>query len=869
MTDGGAAAVAALVLGDPAWTEDLIGRLRTPVLNALALAKHLPPELFERVIACDDVEAHRALARNECLTPDAAFALAALGKPELGVYLYLADYRFGSHVFGRPGTAERPIAAMEYTTASGLRRAEARHRMPTTLRLRSAVLAAADPADPRWRDRLGLVERVLYTRADALLVPALRGPFPELVAHALRELAADLTPAVLLDTSRRLAESDEELFDAFVEFAEMRSDVLPHLAGRWRDAVASAPPVDAAAFAAHLLLLGLRHLDRQAPGDPQRIAYDDDEPWNTGFADYASDEFASAAGDRLPWEVIRAEHARRPFTGGGLAALTRSPHCPADLVAEAYREEPGRVLAVAPRVPLAWITAFDPDRRHGDVRQSVLSRGLAERWLDPAEVLATVAPAVDVFAALPLDAPGVREAVAELAARLGTDSAAWAAVLRGDVRLLGTAREFVDSAADRALISEDPSTAALAETAFQVLFACAEQAVQEALFPSLPPRGLRLICKPGVVSRAVRAAILASGIRGAGAAMAAFAEHLSPDETAALLDLDDSGINSELYARAPLTREQRVRIASGTDRHGRPRTVSVAREVAAWDSSRPLDEIGDRMAAARQSGHPVMLSQLPRHAAGHTLAPRLRMLVRLWERGGPEEVRDLLHTTSPARSRRPGRRSPTVADNEEVWPEAARAVAHRALDAGPDTGLDQLRAAAEDAERPEAVIAELRAAGRIHQRLDGDLPWPEIVRAHAERPFGAALVRDLLENPCCPAEFHRLALRDPTAPVTMYGTWPNRCLASGVITVLDLANACVPASTVLRTITAHAAETEAFLRDPAARELIRRVRAQLDRPDAWVVAVRLLPDFTGTLMELATVAAAAASPQGSVPSPRT
>ncbi|MFF7251402.1 hypothetical protein ACFZBU_47090 [Embleya sp. NPDC008237] len=65
--------------------------------------------------------------------------------------------------------------------------------------------------------------------------------------------------------------------------------------------------------------------------------------------------------------------------------------------------------------------------------------------------------------------------------------------------------------------------------------------------------------------------------------------------------------------------------------------------------------------------------------------------------------------------------------------------------------------------------------------------------------------------------------------------------------------------------TEHAARTPGFLRSPAARELIRRVRTRLDHADAWVVAVRLLPEFTGTLLELVDTAATATG--HSIPAP--
>ncbi|MGW1990202.1 hypothetical protein [Embleya sp. NPDC001921] len=860
MSDGAAGVSAALMLCDPARVADLALRLREPVLDALARARDLPPELVRRLLASAGPETHAALARNAlargtALTADVAVALATLGWPELAVRLYLADHPSEAESPGRYATAPGASPADTRARAEAAR-AETRNRTLAALRVRSAVLAAADPADPRWYQPGGLVERLSDTRADVRLVPALRGPFPEPIARALQVFGDDPTPAVRLDARRRLAESGaDERFAALAEPAAPLT-VVRGTSGERREAAPAPPPLDDATFAAHLLLLGLRHLDRRAPKE-DRYANDDDEDWNADFAVYAWTEFASVPDEPLPWDLILAEHARRPFTGMGLAALTTRAGCPADLAAEAYREEPYRVLAVAPDVvPLEWITAFETGTSIGVVWEPLLSRGLAEGRYDPDEVLDSVAPATGVFAALPLAVPGVRGAVARLAACLGTDIAAWTAILTGRAWFRGTARRFVDSAVTgqvperhNTTFAGAPHSANPVESAFRILFMCTEANVQSALIPRLPPRALELLCMPGGVNAASRAAILAEHGRAAALAMATYTTDLSPEETSKLLDRDDPEINARLYARARLTRAQRVRIASGTDRHGRPRAVPVSESVATWDREPPPDQLLDRIAAARRSGHPLMLRHLPAHAAGRTAAPRLAMLVRLWEYGGPHDVRELLEATSP-----PPLRGRT---GTETWPARVRAAARRALAAGPEAGLDLLRAAADDAARPEAVIAELReAVGVVLPFRDEDLPWPELLRAQAERPFDGDLTRSLLDHPDCPTEFQTAVLHSLASLGTL-GTWTAQRLASGALTVLDVAaTACTPAPQAVRIITEHAARTPDFLRDPAARELIRRVRARLDHTDAWVVAVRLLPEFTGTLLELVDTAAA-------------
>ncbi|WP_439680764.1 hypothetical protein [Embleya sp. MST-111070] len=848
ISDESAGASAALTLCDPDWVPDLAARMCEPVLDALVRAAHLPRELVRCLLASAGPGTRAALARDVLARgtvppADVAIVLAALGGPDLAVRLYLAEFPLGFDSPNRfvtdpfvtdPGPADDRARAED-------RRAATRKRTAAALCVRSAVLASADPADPRWREPGGLVERLSHTRADARLVPVLRGPFPESIAHALRVFGDDPTPAVRVDARRRLREAGGE--DAFA-------------LGGACDAAVDAPPLDDAVFDAHLLLLGLRHLGRNPPRE-DRYTNDDDEGWNTDFAVYAWTEFASVADELLPWDLILAEHARRPFTGAGLAALTTRPGCPDDLADEAYRAEPYRVLTAAPDiVPLEWIAAFEAGTSSGVVWEPLLSRGLVEGRYDPDEVLNTIAPATGVFAALPLAVPGVRDAVSRLAARLGTDTAAWTAIRTGKARFSGTVRQFVESAVT-GHVPEDhhitfagsPASANSVEAAFRTLFTCAGPDVQAALIPTLPSRAVRLLCMVGGTDATTRAALLAAHGRLAALALATYAAKLSAEETAELLDRDDPEINAALYAHARLTRDQRVRVASGTDRHGRPRAVPVAESVASWARKPPPEQVPDRVAAVRRSGHPLMLRHLPADAAGLTTAPRLAMLVRLWEHGGPQDVQELLDPTSKAARGRP--------IDKWTWPPHVCEAARQALAAGPDAGLELLRAFAAEAARPEAVIADLRGAVRVVRPFrDESLPWPEVLRAQAEEPFGDNPIRSLLDHPDCPPEFRDGVLYGPV-PYRTLGQWIEMGLDSGALTVLDVAaTACVQAPQAVRIITEHAAWTPGFLRDPAFRELIRHVRGRLDRPDAWVVAVRLLHGFPGTLLELLDTAAA-------------
>ncbi len=326
--------VAAYRLADPEWAEDLLARLRPELLGALARDPCLPPAITRYVLERNDADEVRALARNPHLPRDVPFALAALGRPDLGVELYTAGFdalavsaRYESVTWS---VADDPEGLVQYPCTADI------------LALRLAVLAAADPADARWYEPGGLVATLLDTYSDARLVPLLRSPFPVLTAHALRVLWNVLPPAVAADARRRLAScGDDPASDDFEAWLER---VVP---AAHSQPLSDEPPLDEAAFAARVLLVGLRHHDVKVARE-DRYADDTDEPWNRDFAEHARRVFPGAfGGGALDWSLIRAEHARIPFTGRGFAVLTSRADCPPDLADLAYREVPNAVLVFA------------------------------------------------------------------------------------------------------------------------------------------------------------------------------------------------------------------------------------------------------------------------------------------------------------------------------------------------------------------------------------------------------------------------------------------------------------------------------------------------------------------------------------------
>ncbi|MET7300491.1 hypothetical protein [Embleya sp. NPDC005575] len=407
------------------------------------------------------------------------------------------------------------------------------------------------------------------------------------------------------------------------------------------------------------------------------------------------------------------------------------------------------------------------------------------------------------------------------------------------------------------------------------------------LWPALRPHIVRDLVRFGAE---VPGAVLADMIAGATPAQRrslARARRALPEVGAALIGLGDPALNALVYLNPHTGEAIRARImVSSTPLH----PSLVERLCGNWSVSTRLP--------ALWSGDPLLVraAMLKRHTI--TLAESLAT----WQEKGAEGLRPHARPEMPTR-----------AGSE---PQPFRVPRYRLLllitllrlceCAGPQAALDllgEVTVAESEAQRyrellsSPAGIARLRAeidassgTRRLVRRLRAHLPrvgwpmletpfvdWAEITKAHRRKPFPDRSLALLAGQDGCPAELRREAGAAPTG-----GRWPTPIgrldpTTGGGLSereramVADVRAGRMPIGELLTGLRAASAGELLGLRDTIApdgraahelrdkfHELIDRRVAPAGRVAFAVVALRLLPEFEGSLAQLVDTAAAAA-----------
>ncbi|MFI6978558.1 hypothetical protein ACIBSV_08150 [Embleya sp. NPDC050154] len=800
----------------PGGAEALKDRLRAECTRLLGKAHRAPPALVEVVLASGDVELQLALAEAEFAGTAALCALARLGRPELG----------------------RAVCTFRRNDWDGAE-------------VMAAVMAAADPTDPGWRAPDGLVPW-LVEGDHVFRHELLYTPFGEVLAATLVRIGSRMPPDLLLDRVRGLRElvGPAEFAD-FVRRAREEEDELGH------------PGL-------------LARIDEEPAGPPGP----------TGLWLLATGRARTERGSTvIDWDLVRAEQVRNPWPAPVLTRLVMEPDCPEDLVREAYRHDRAATARLAHRLPDDL--SVDPELEHDPKWwPEFIRRRQRCGWLSVERVLAEIAPAVDALRCLDADEPGNRRAIAELVAPLGADRAAWAAVYtrlgayggssaalvtdvlaartvsgagpddiaRGDVVPVGVTPDHLARDATHAGSPGSPGSPASADAAragFLTLFRAVPQHVRDALVPDLDLPTLRDVLASPSTNAATRARITAVHGRRVYLARAMCAEQV-PESVEELLDLDDPDVNAVLFRDAPLTDAQRVRVLAGVDRHGERGAVPTTDDLLETLSRLSLIELKRRLMTGLFSGDPRVVRLILRRTRVHTAAAASRMLVAIWERGGADAVRALLDDVTP-----PARQGRTAAPPFDA--EVARYV--RGALAEPD-GLDRMRRYAATAGDPAHVVAEIRRGSDAIRYLTDEgipIPWPELVAARAVRPLTLGPVDALVQRPDCPREILLDGLRFRPNAYTGRASWVRDSIERGTLTVRDISAHCAPAGMALMLtmgvpITKDPQEHERWIvRDLRAAGAIDRLG---DSVQTWTIAIRMLPEFPGTLLELLDTVAA-------------
>lgn len=790
---GVVAAFRAVRRGDAA---ELRTRLRAECVEVLRVEHRRPPALLAAVLDSGDLEAQLSLAEAEFAGMTTLLALARLGRPELGRALCT----FRRHDWN-------PAEVM------------------------AAVVAAADPTDPGWRAPDGLVPW-LVAGDHVFRHELLYTPFGEVLAATLLRIGSDMAPELLLDRVRGL----RDLVGA-AEFADF-------VRRAWEEDELGHPGL-------------LAHLDEEPAGPPDPTGL-----WLLATRGRGAERGSTV----IDWDLVRAEHVRKPCPGAVLARSAIEPDCPEDLVREAYRHDPAATARLAHRLPDDLLA--DPEIEHDPKWwPEFIRRHRRHGWLPAERVLAEIAPAVDALGCLDAEDAGTRKAIAELVAPLGADHVAWTAVyarlgahegflaaLVADVLAARDADESRLGAAEPRdpepddVVPEGADTPASAPTdaaraGFLMLFQSVPQDVRDALVPVLDLPALRDVLASASTNAETRTRIAAVHGRRVLVARAMRTEQ-APETVRELLDLDDPDVNAALFRDAPLTDAQRVRVLAGVDRHGERGAVPLTDDLFHTLSRMDLTRFRGRLLTGLCSGDPRLVRLILGRTRLYTGVGASRMLVALWERGGPDAVRALLDDVTPPEGTH--KRLPFDAD---VARYAREALAE--LD-----GLDRMRRHADTAGDPARLVAEIRQGSEAIRHLIAEgvaMPWPALLAAHAVRSLDFGPINALVARADCPRELLLDGLRFQPNAYTGRAFWVRDSLERGTLTVHDISAHCAPAGmammlTVDVPITKDPQEHEQWvMRDLREACVIDRLG---DSVEAWTIAVRMLPEFPGTLLEL-------------------
>ncbi|MFE1173013.1 hypothetical protein [Streptomyces sp. NPDC058773] len=809
----------ALRHADPATADQLAERLRPELLALLADRFGLPKGMVDELLGGDAAQMRAAL---DIEPAEWLLGAAELGDPAVGRALWYAAFR----------------------DADDDRRSAMRH-VPG---LMATLLQAADLTDPRWYDEDGLFPVLTAQRVGPALVPLLTGGFHEVNVVGLAVFGVHLPPPVVLDACLHLMalHGSTEPCTHLLELAEEVPALTtghPWLPDLLRKALDAADPE---------ALLRAHRPDGEWT-DPDHLRALLELRYGDGPAERP---------EGLDWDLIRREHDRLPLGkapgysgnyGPGLHRLTQWEGCPADLVRESFRHHAYGTARQAADIPFELLAEADAD----DLPLShLLQHGIGEGRLSVHRVLTELTPAAAVLRALPYDHEPTRKAVAALLAPLGADPVNWLTYYdrmrrfpRNSVAALVTDVTDPRSRKRRCTSWYRPRkahfppgyTPEASRAAFLAMLECAPEEAQIAVVPHLDPLAVQQFLVEGNPSPTVRDAVASA--HGLPALLAMAAGHLCEEKLAYLLDLDEPMVDALLFREHHLGPSERARLLAGRLRGGGTRPVPA--ELLAELDDLIINQDRDRLLSGLESGDLNVARRIMERLRLYLPAGRLKLLIAVWERGGPDAVREILAM--------------------DRLPVTLRRRTEKLLDL-PD-GLQRLRARLTEEAAPERLAAYLIRPGdrpdiRLNRLLaEGmDLPWQALLEAHRATPLSADLLDTLVTTrPDCPRELLRAALAH--AP-KRWGSWTDTALRKGSLTLEDLLNHTAPADSALNLLHRHR-YANPDNRSPEETWHPVRTRATTlihdhltTSPEAWPVFLRLLPTFAGTLPELAITAGA-------------
>ncbi|MFC7328189.1 hypothetical protein [Marinactinospora rubrisoli] len=744
---------------------------------------------------------------------------------------------------------------------------------PWRLRERRAVLATARADDPGWTSQSGVVSWLLAQGSPRVLRAGVVCELPGVARHVLERVGAELLPAEQLRALWTVHEHDGG---------------LPAL----RTLEAGGPPAETAALLERVTATDdtapLRAALAEAEGTPGAIS----ELRDTTL--HLRGELLELR-DTLDWPAVTEAAREKRFDEEATRLLAGRDDCPEETSVQLFAARPEAVAGHAARIGPRLLTAPPAGAAGAKHVRTMVRRGFGN-GATGTDLLEHARPAGAVLEAARQRPDGPRRAQETwddftaalgtlVADRLGADPERWR-VLRARLKTFkGTVAELLDEVAagggrppkpgwpDGGAMPE-PGRAASpsgARAAFLTLLNAAPddhldllRHVDDRTVYDLLAHGT---WRPGWLDFAV-----ASG-NGRYAAALARRGSLDTEGIDRLMRRDDPAINAQLFLRANATAPQRERLLSGrpfdparaTPLPLDPALVAhLLKRSGGWRPRDPMD-----------CADPRLQRHILRHIRVRGVGPQLRLLLNTWERHGPAEVAALI-----------GEDLKPVTYSRNPFRRETKALVKKLLAAkDPDAALADLRRTVAEGETAEWQIAAIRKEQWDNAELYREAHpwhWDELRKEHRREPFSAMSLAGLANIPECPASLRHEAARtkplreqwrtvayarmDSGQPLPEQLSAPSGAAPEASGTAPDrvgdreradwrawLAGG-IPAEVALAQLPEHpAAET-------GRAELAALLRDTLDgRPEAWALALRMLPDFPGSVAELLRTATTAAS----------
>ncbi|MEO3868761.1 hypothetical protein ABGB18_08030 [Nonomuraea sp. B12E4] len=574
----------------------------------------------------------------------------------------------------------------------------------------------------------------------------------------------------------------------------------------------------------------------------------------------------------LDWTALTVAAREKPFGKKAAAAVTAHPGCPRDLRDLLYVKHAVVVAEHTAHPDADLVKVACPRRSRPKAVRTLVRRGLGQ-GIGAAALATEAAPAVavlEMMRASPEEEGPARREWEQFAGRLavlveqhlGADAGAWRSARALLPDFPGTIPELLSEAAAGPATgpwpeaadypeSSAPSSLTGARAAFVTLLDAAGEGVHGALTPHLDVRTLHDLYRFCAWRPAWTEQALASAPGGAVSPVWILAGRpgLAAQDIERLMSVADPEVLTRLFWHEGGTDDQRVRILS-TESERLREMAPPAGLSADWRLA-DLYACTDLELFRRILNSVYVLGRLP----------QLRMFLHVWRTWGAEEVAAMLDTT-------PVTYSPYDGTRREIRELLGRADQQEVL-----AKLEAETAGISTAEAQIAMWRNRRDRAAMMKETYA-WHWPELLAEHHREPFHHDVIGLLRRVPDCPEELRReadtvlLSWECKVHGRLMAGVpaekvlaefevdanfqWLATAVAKGHLTWEQALEHGHPADMVLRRIAQSGRSNGGY---DALTALVRDTLK--DNPDAWLLAVSMLPGFTGSVAELLRTAGVA------------